>query len=151
MMFEKDVIEKVKELLEPILEERGLQLVDIELTKGANPTLRIFIYNPEGTSIEDCEWVSRRIGALLDVEDLIPSSYVLEVSSPGLERKLKHKEEFNIFKGRNIKIITKCPIDERNVFKGKLEGIEKDKVKIEEEGKKIEIPYEEISKAKLEI
>ncbi len=151
MMFEKDVIERVKELLEPILEERGLKLVDIELTKGANPTLRIFIYNPEGTSIEDCEWVSRRIGALLDVEDLIPSSYVLEVSSPGLERKLKHKEEFNIFKGRNIKIVTKCPIDKKNVFRGKLEGIEEDKVKIEEEGKKIEIPYEEISKAKLEI
>ncbi len=146
-----DIVERVKELLKPILEERGLKLVDVELTKGANPTLRIFIYNPEGTSIEDCEWVSRRIGALLDVEDLIPSSYILEVSSPGLERKLKHKEEFNIFKGRNIKIVTKCPIEEKTVFKGKLEGIQEDKVKIEEEGKKIEIPFEDISKAKLEI
>ena len=147
------MIDKVKELLQPILEERNLKLIDIELTKEKRPTLRIYVYNPEGTSIEDCELVSRRIGALLDVEDLIPFSYVLEVSSPG-ERKLKNIEEYDIFKGRDIKIITCEPIEENSkntVFKGKLLGLEGENVKLEnEKGLIIELPLEKITKAQLE-
>jgi len=148
-----EVIEKVKELLAPILEERNLDLVDVELTKEGRPVLRIYIYNPEGTSIEDCEFVSRRIGALLDVEDIIPYSYILEVSSPGLTRKIKNLKEYEIFKGRNIKIITVEPLDEgsvNKVFKGKLLGIEDGDVKLEENGKIRYIPVEKISKAQLE-
>ncbi len=148
-----EIIDKVKELLQPILEERNLKLVDVELTKEKRPTLRIYVYNPEGTSIEDCEFVSRRIGALLDVEDLIPFSYVLEVSSPG-ERKLKNIEEYDIFKGRDIKIITCEPIEENSkntVFKGKLLGLEGENVKLEnEKGLIIELPLEKITKAQLE-
>ncbi len=148
-----EMIDKVKELLQPILEERNLKLIDIELTKEKRPTLRIYVYNPEGTSIEDCELVSRRIGALLDVEDLIPFSYVLEVSSPG-ERKLKNIEEYDIFKGRDIKIITCEPIEENSkntVFKGKLLGLEGENVKLEnEKGLIIELPLEKITKAQLE-
>jgi len=142
--------DKVKELVLPILEERDFKLVDIEFIKGARPVLRIYIYNPEGTTIENCEWVSRRIGALLDIEDIIPYSYILEVSSPGLNRKLKNKEEFNIFKDRDIKIHTKEPINEKTSFKGKLKGINDDMIKLEEEGKTINIPYDKVSSAKLE-
>ncbi|RMA97325.1 ribosome maturation factor RimP [Hydrogenothermus marinus] len=148
-----DIVEKVKEFVFPILEERDLKLVDVELTKGKRPVLRIYIYNPEGTSIGDCEFVSRRIGAILDVEDLIPYSYELEVSSPGLNRKLKNKEEYEIFKGKDIKIVTTEPLEEGNknkVYKGKLLGLENENVKIEEDGKIREIPYEKISKANLE-
>ncbi len=142
--------EKVKELVLPILEERDLKLVDVEFIKGSKPVLRIYIYNPEGTTIENCEWVSRRIGALLDVEDIIPYSYILEVSSPGLNRKLKNKEEYDIFKGRDIAIYTKEPVKERTSFKGKLKGIENDMIKLEEEGETIDIPYEKVSSARLE-
>ena len=147
-----EIKEKVKELLEPILEEQNLKLVDIEWVKEGKPVLRIYIYNPEGTSIDNCEFVSRRIGALLDVEDLIPHSYTLEVSSPGLNRKLKNKEEYDIFKGRDIKIITTEPIEDKNVFKGKLLGLdeEEENVKVEEEEKEIKIPLEKISKAQLD-
>jgi len=145
-----EIVEKVKELVLPILEEKGLKLVDIEMNKGKRPVLRVYIYNPEGTSIDDCEWVSKRLGALLDVEDLIPTSYTLEISSPGLDRKLKNKEEFNIFKGRDIVIKTKEPIEEKKVFRGVLEGLEDDNVILNQDENKIKIPIENISQAKLE-
>ncbi len=146
-----DIKEKVKELLQPILEEQDLKLVDIEWVKEGKPVLRIYIYNPEGTSIDNCEFVSRRIGAVLDVEDIIPHSYTLEVSSPGLNRKLKNKEEYEIFKGRDIKIVTNEPIEDKNVFKGKLLGLdEEENVKVEEKEKEVKIPLEKISKAQLD-
>ena len=91
-----DIVERVKELLIPILEEKELKLVDIEFIKEGKPVLRI--YNPEGTTIENCEFVSRRIGTILDVEDLIPYSYTLEVSSPGLDRRLKNKKNMRFLK-----------------------------------------------------
>lgn len=148
--MKEEIIEKVKELLQPLLEERGLKLVDIEYITGGKPVLRIYVYNPEGTTIEDCEWISRRIGALLDIEDLIPVSYILEVSSPGLNRKLKNREEYDIFKGRDVKIVTKEPIDGKNVFEGILKGLENDNVILETEEKEEKIPLEKIAKANLE-
>jgi ribosome maturation factor RimP len=144
------VEEKVKELLLPILEERDFKLVDIEFIPSKRPILRIYIYNPEGTSIDDCEWVSKRIGALLDVEDLIDKAYVLEVSSPGLDRKFKNIEEYDIFKGRDVVIKTKEPINEKKVFKGTLLGLEDEKVKIKENEKTVEIPLENVSQTKLD-
>jgi ribosome maturation factor RimP len=142
--------EKVKELLLPILEERYFKLVDIEFIPSKRPILRIYIYNPEGTSIDDCEWVSKRIGALLDVEDLIDKAYILEVSSPGLDRKFKNIEEYDIFKGRDVVIKTKEPINEKKVFKGTLLGLEDEKVKIKENEKTVEIPLENVSQTKLD-
>lgn len=144
------VEEKVKELLLPILEERGFKLVDIEFIPSKRPILRIYIYNPEGTSIDDCEWVSKRIGALLDVEDLIDKAYVLEVSSPGLDRKFKNIEEYDIFKGRDVVIKTKEPINEKKVFKGTLLGLEDEKVKIKENEETVEILLENVSQTKLD-
>jgi len=144
------VEDKVKELLLPILEERDFKLVDIEFVPSKRPILRIYIYNPEGTSIDDCEWVSKRIGALLDVEDLIDKAYVLEVSSPGLDRKFKNVEEYDIFKGRDVVIKTKEPINDKKVFKGKLLGLEDEKVKIKEKEETIEIPLENIIQTKLD-
>lgn len=144
------VEEKVKELILPILEEKDFKLVDIEFIQSKRPILRIYIYNPEGTSIDDCEWVSKRIGALLDVEDIIKNSYILEVSSPGLDRKLKNPHEYEIFKGRNVVLKTKEPINEKKVFKGILEGLEEEKVKISENNEIFKIPLEKISQAKLD-
>jgi len=144
------VEEKVKELLLPILEERDFKLVDIDFIPSKRPILRIYIYNPEGTSIDDCEWVSKRIGALLDVEDLIDKAYILEVSSPGLDRKFKNIEEYDIFKGRDVVIKTKEPINEKKVFKGTLLGLEDEKVKIKENEETVEIPLENVSQTKLD-
>lgn len=144
------VVERVKQLLEPVLEERGLTLVDVEMTAGKRPVLRIYIYNPEGTSIDDCEWVSKRIGALLDVEDLIKTSYVLEVSSPGLDRRIKNPHEYDIFTGRQIKLKTSRPLEDRTVFKGVLKGRDGEYVLVEEDGKTYRVPIDTITTAKLE-
>jgi ribosome maturation factor RimP len=148
--LKENIIERVKELLQPLIEERGLKLVDVEYITAGKPVLRIYVYNPEGTSIEDCEWISRRIGALLDIEDLIPVSYILEVSSPGLDRKLKNREEYEIFKGREIKIITREPVEGKNVFEGVLKGLENNSVVLETGGKTVKIPLKNISRANLE-
>ncbi len=144
-----DIVEKVKEFVAPILEKLGLRLVDIEFIKEGKPILRVYIYDPNGTTIEQCEIVSRRLGKILDDEDLIPYSYTLEISSPGLNRKLKNREEYEIFKGRNIKIIVREPIDKKNVFTGVLEGLEGNNVLIKNNEEIIKINLENISKAKL--
>ncbi len=144
-----DIVERVKELIAPILEKLGLKLVDIEFIKEGKPILRVYIYDPNGTTIEQCEIVSRKLGKLLDDEDLIPYSYTLEISSPGLNRKIKNKEEYEIFKGRNIKIIVKEPIDKKNVFTGVLEGLEGNNVLVKNKEETIKINLENISKAKL--
>ena len=153
-------MERVREILKPMLEEVGLKLVDVEFVGDNKPVLRVYIYNPEGTSLDDCEYISRRLGAVLDIEDLIPYSYNLEVSSPGLDRKLKNKEEYEIFKGRDIKIVVKEPIDKKQVLRGRLEGLNEDNVVIKEYKKvgkaeklqkeNTEIPLDNISSAKLD-
>ncbi len=144
-----DIVEEVRKLILPILDELDLKLVDIEFTKENRPVLRVYIYDPKGTTIKQCEIVSRRLGELLDNEDLIPYSYILEISSPGLNRKLKNREEYEIFKGRNIKIVLKEPIDKKNVFTGVLEGLEEDKVLIKDNDELIKIDLDNISKARL--
>jgi ribosome maturation factor RimP len=158
--LKEKVVERVREILKPMLEEVGLKLVDVEFVGDNKPVLRVYIYNPEGTSLDDCEYISRRLGAVLDIEDLIPYSYNLEVSSPGLDRKLKNKEEYEIFKGRDIKIVVKEPIDKKQVLRGRLEGLNEDNVVIKEYKKvgkaeklqkeNTEIPLDNISSAKLD-
>ena len=144
-----DVVERVKKMVMPILKELGVKLVDIEFIKEGRPVLRVYIYDPEGTTIRQCEIVSKRLEKILDEEDLIPYSYTLEISSPGLDRKLKNKEEYEIFKGRNIKIVVKEPIDKKNVFTGILEGLEDDNVLVKDKDEIIKINLENIAKAKL--
>ena len=87
---------------------------------------------------------------MLDVEDLIDKAYILEVSSPGLDRKFKNIEEYDIFKGRDVVIKTKEPINEKKVFKGTLLGLEDEKVKIKENEETVEIPLENVSQTKLD-
>ena len=144
-----EIVEKVKEMVLPILDSLGLKLVDIEFIKEGKPVLRVYIYDPEGTSIKQCETVSRGLERLLDEEDLIPYSYILEISSPGLNRTLKNREEYEIFKGRNIKIVVKEPIDKKNVFTGVLEGLEGEDVLVRDNDDILKINLENISKAKL--
>jgi ribosome maturation factor RimP len=158
--LKEKIIERVREILKPILDEVELKLVDVEFITEGKPVLRIYIYNPEGTSLDDCEYISRRVGAILDIEDLIPYSYTLEVSSPGLDRKLKNKEEYEIFKGRDIKIVVKEPIENKHVLRGRLEGLKEDNVIIKEyrqvgKSEKLQdedtsIPLDNITSAKLD-
>ncbi len=149
---EQNIISNIKELLEPILHEHNLELFDIEY-KGANRkgVLRVFIDKEQGVTIDDCAEVSRELGTLLDVHEVIPGSYTLEISSPGLTRPLRKPSDYMRFKGKTIKIKTIENIDDKNVFKGKLLDFVDDVVSLEAKGNNYLIPYSNIEKANLEL
>jgi ribosome maturation factor RimP len=153
MHFEKsDVIETIKSLLHPILEENGLELVDVEYAGGGRGSvLRIFIDKENGITVEDCADISREFGFILDVRDVIPYSYTLEVSSPGLNRALKDSKDFMRFKGKKVKIKTKEDLYQRRVFIGHLIDFHDDVASIQVEGEIYDIPFRDIEKANLEL
>jgi len=148
-----DVMPQMKRIMEPILDFYGLFLWDLEFRKqGPKWLLRVYIDKESGVTLDDCEAVSRDLGVALDVEDLIPHAYTLEVSSPGLDRALRMPEHFKRFVGSRIKVKTYQLIDEQKIFKGELAGIEGDIVKLRiDQGAVMDIPLREISKASLEV
>ena len=147
-----DVEEQILRLLEPILRSLGLALWDLEFRKqGPQWLLRIYIdREPGGVTLADCEAVSRDLGAVLDIEETVPHSYTLEVSSPGLDRSLTRPEHFRKCLGRLVKIKTFQPVNKLKVFTGKLTGIQDQTVILEQEdGSLLKIPSENIAKASL--
>ncbi|MBI4653887.1 MAG: ribosome maturation factor RimP [Nitrospirae bacterium] len=151
-MVTNDNLEKqLRNLIEPIVEDMGIKLDNIELAKGGNKLLlRIFIDREGGVTLDDCERVSREVGIQLDVEGIIPSSYILEVSSPGLDRPLRKPEDFRRFSGRVARVVTYKPIDNQTFFIGEIiEAGDTDIVLLLPKGKKVTIAYEDISRARL--
>jgi ribosome maturation factor RimP len=122
------------ELLERPIGALGYELVDLDVRTGGRGLLRIYIDSEDGVRLSDCEAVSRQIGALLDVEDPLPGSYVLEVSSPGLDRRLRTAEHFARYTDEEVKIQLSRPQDGRRRFRGRLRGLEGDTVLIEVDG-----------------
>ena len=143
---------RVRQLVEEIVESQGYELVDLEFRgAGKNSLLRIFIDRPDGISHEDCELVSEQIGTVLDVEDLIPFSYTLEVSSPGLDRKLFKEADYIRFAGKLAKIQTRIPLEHQKAFKGRLKGLQDGKILLElPKGDLLEIPLDVVAEARLE-
>jgi len=134
----------------PILGDEGLELVDVEFQREKQGwVLRVYIDKPGGVTLDDCTDISYQLSAVLDVEDLIDTSYTLEVSSPGLTRPLKELSDYERYKGQLVKIKTYKPIDGKKVFRGKLIGLENEIVKIKNEKGEHEIPFESIAKANL--
>ena len=149
---EQNIISNIKELLEPILYENNLELFDIEFKpSGHKGVLRIFIDKEDGVTIDDCTQVSRELGTLLDVHEIVPGSYTLEVSSPGLTRPLRKPSDYVRYKGKTVKIKTVEDINDINVFTGKLLDFVDEKVSIETKGVNYLIPYDKIEKANLEL
>ncbi len=147
-----EVMEPIRVLADRVVQEEGLQLVDLEWVGSAsNQVLRLFIDRvPEGVSLEDCERVSKRLGLLLDVEDLIPHRYHLEVSSPGLDRKLTQAEDFERFLGRLAKIRTRAPIEKGRSFQGRLVRFQEGIITLAvSRSHHIEIPFDQVEKANL--
>lgn len=149
-----DVIDKITHIIEPALSDMGYELVRL-LFQGAdtNKTLQIMAerLDRQDMTVEDCEKISRAVSALLDVEDPIAGRYMLEVTSPGIDRPLVKIEDYERFKNNEMKLETLLPIEGRKRFKGKLLGIDeaKENVRIHFEGNEINIPFSSISKAKL--
>ena len=149
---EQNIISNIKELLEPILYENNLELFEIEFKASGNKgILRIFIDKADGVTIDDCTQVSRELGTLLDVHEIVPGSYTLEVSSPGLTRPLRKPSDYIKYKGKTVKIKTIEDIDDRNVFMGKLIDFVDETVSIQAKGANYLIPYDKIEKANLEL
>ena len=149
----KELEEGVRELIEPVIKAFGADLEDIKLAKmGRKFFLRVFVEKESGVSLDDCEAISRDIGAVLDVEDLIPSSYVLEVSSPGLDRSLKNPADFKKFSGKTARVVTSEPIENQTFFIGVIiEAGDVEVVMLLPKDKKVTIPYKDISRARLEV
>lgn len=137
-------------LLEPTIEGLGYELADLELRIGGkNGLVRIFIDRPEGVGLDDCEVVSRQVGAVLDVEDPVPGHYVLEVSSPGLDRKLTKPAHFQRFVGEEVKVQLRFPVDGRRRFRGKLLSAGEEVVEVEVDGVPQRLPLATIDSARL--
>lgn len=145
-------LDRIRQIVEEVVDAAGYELVDFEF-KGAGKSgvLRIFIDKREGISHGDCELVSEQVGTVLDVEDLIPFSYTLEVSSPGLDRKLVKEGDYTRFEERLARIQTKIPLNNQKVFRGRLKGLRERRVQIElRKGDLMEIPLDVIREARLE-
>ncbi len=152
--MEKQMVEaRVEEMLSPFLAKEGLELVAIEYkNENNNLYLRIFIDKPGGVGLEDCELVSKHIGAELEGKAIIPHRYFLEVSSPGVERPLYKPEDFLRFRGSAIKLRTIDKIEGGRNFQGELADYSNDLVVLEtEDGRLLKIPYSSIEKARLKI
>jgi ribosome maturation factor RimP len=143
-------VQKLNELLQPLVEELGYEFVGLEY--NSNPkhaVLRIYIDHENGIGIEDCEVVSRETAALLDVKDPIRSHYNLEVSSPGLDRPLFTPAHYQAFTGRQAQINLFAPQDGRRKFSGPILGADENSVRIEQDGVEVTLDLDNIAKAKL--
>jgi len=141
--------EQLIEMLETTVEGLGFELADLELQDGTHGLLRLFIDSEAGISLEDCEAVSRQVSALLDVEDPISGDYSLEVSSPGLNRRLVKAKHFERFAGENVKVKLKRLFEGRRNYKAKLIGYEDPNVILQEGQQKFLVPLQEIDTARV--
>ena len=144
------ILEMLEEKMEEHLNELGLELADIEyVSEGGYNYLRIYVEKPDGnTSLEDCGELSGRIDGVAD--ELINEKFYLEVSTPGLERKLKRPKDFTRFTGRKVKIYTKSQVEEKKTFEGKLEKFENETIfLLDDTGKVYEIPFSKLKKSNL--
>ena len=141
---------ELTELLEPALVRMGYELADLEVRLGGNGGLvRVFIDKPDGIDLEDCEKVSLAVSALLDVEDAVPGKYNLEVSSPGLDRKLTKVEHFQRFVGEEVKVQMRFPIAGRRRFRGTLVSLNDENIVVEVDGESHSLALATIDTARL--
>ncbi len=164
-------VERVREIADRVAASRGLEVVEVEFLGGGKARmLRVFLDKPAagndplaGVTHEDCANFSREFGTILDVEDAVPSSYTLEVSSPGLDRKLVKAADFTRFAGSRIKLTTRQPVDNNRHFEGRMESFQDGRLTLDlsvashksrkkmgdAAGQKIEIEFANIEKANL--
>lgn len=151
-MSKKEIIERVKFHLEPILKNNNCELFDIIFVKEAKDWyLRIFIDKLEGVTINDCEIVSKSIEIPLDEEDFIEHSYILEVCSPGIDRPIRNKEDFERFKGSLIDIKLYKALNKKKEYQGHIIDYTNEVITIEEDGKEISFNKKNIATCRLAV
>ncbi len=146
------LLAQLTELAQRAVEPLGLEVAWVELKRhGGSTLLRVFIDRESGVGLQDCQQVTERLGVLLDVEDPIEPSYTLEVSSPGLDRRLWTKKDYQRFTGRLARIKTREQLDGKRQFRGRLAGVEGDAVILENKQERKSIPFPAIESARLEV
>ncbi|MDI7258667.1 MAG: ribosome maturation factor RimP [Thermodesulfobacteriota bacterium] len=151
-MMTEEITDRVTKIVNPILSSDGIELVGVEYrreTRGS--VLRLYIDKEGGITVDDCTRISREVGRILDVENLIDAFYTLEVSSPGLTRPLKTEKDFMKYESRLISVKTVEPIGNRRQFKGRLLRMVDKGIEIESDGEVFRIPFSSIAKANLEL
>lgn len=145
------LLKKVERTIAPMAETMGYEIVRILMIGGGNDqTLQIMAERPDGTMhIEDCSRLSQAISALLDVEDLIPDAYVLEVSSPGIDRPLTRLKDFDRYKDNEARVELASALNGQKRFRGMLRGLEGENVLMETDTGTVRLPFRDIEKAKL--
>jgi ribosome maturation factor RimP len=146
------VTQKVEEIADRVGRSEGIEIVEVELVgSGRNRVLRIFIDKPGGVTHADCETISQQVGTILDVEDVVPGgSYTLEVSSPGVERKLTKPREFERFVGQKVKVVLRQPVENQRHWVGALKNFADGVITLEPApGKTVQFPLDQVEKANL--
>jgi ribosome maturation factor RimP len=148
-----DVAKRVADLIDPSLTDMGFELVRVQFTGNTRKTLQVMAERADrvAMTVEDCAQISRAVSALLDVEDPIAGQYLLEVSSPGLDRPLTRKDDFVRFAGFEAKLETAMPVDGRKRFKGRLIGLNEEGAIViaPEEGGELVVPFSNFVRGKL--
>lgn len=146
----KSSVEKVTQLIEPTVQALDLELWGVEhASQGKYSVLRIFIEREAGVTIDDCERVSRQVSAIFDVEEPIAGEYTLEVSSPGMDRLLFTPQQFQRYRGEEVSVRMRTPVDGRRKFKGTLTDVVDDIIHIQVDGSDFELPHGDIEKANI--
>lgn len=148
-----DLTERIAQIIAPSIEALGYEIVRVQLSGGRSPTLQIMCDRLDGEAmqVDDCADISRSVSALLDVEDPIGHEYTLEVSSPGIDRPLVKRDDFERFAGNIVRIETQFAVDGRRRFKGRLLGLKGDEVRVALDEGEVALPFDDIAKAKLEL
>jgi ribosome maturation factor RimP len=153
-------LDRVQEIASRVAAVYGLEIFEVTMRReSGGEVLRVVLDRPgpaakpeDSVSIADCQNVSQELSTILDVEDVIPGAYTLEVSSPGLDRPLRNAEDYRRFAGRAAKIVTSEPVNRQTAFTGRLRGLDGDDVLFEAQGgKEIRLPRRLISRARLDV
>ena len=160
MPREADIVEQVRAVAARVTATCGLEVFDVQFRREAGGmVLRVQIDRPgpaataeESVSVGDCARVSRDLSAIFDVEDLVPTAYTLEVSSPGLDRPLRRADDYRRFAGRRAKLVMREAVDGQTFFKGRLGGVDEKDVLIDaDDGRRHRVPIGVITRANLEV
>lgn len=144
-------IAEIEKAVGGVLAQEAVELVDLKfVSDGGRWVMRFFVDKEGGVTLSDCERVSKRIGAILDVTDIVPGRYSLEVSSPGMNRLVKKEKDFKRFSGERIKLRVKCAVNGQSRFRGTLKGFEDGEVLLESEGTVVRFPLGTIAEARLD-
>ncbi len=152
-MDNEQLANEIKGLVSDIFQREGIELVDLSYRRRKEGMVLTFLVDkPDGITLEECSWLNHEIDQLLDKSGIMSERYLLEVSSPGLDRPLRTREDFIRAIGKPVRIISRLPVDGRDVHSGELYGInDRDIVIIGKDNLSTVIPFEDISKARLDI